>query len=243
MLRTTTFPLAPALFFVAALACGPRSTTPAGSPTAQPIAQPTASSGEPTNATPAATDDVEVTLCDGKTKAVVSADETPTRQVGERIAATLMAQWMEDHPDRDWEMKEREAHTLVPAATNEHLVQDDPDHTYGRFTQRDVDLWKRETERVALMGSRVFHDAKELGSTVGVSCDMCHPHAANTHPETYPKFQTQLGRVVLLRDMINWCIQHPVRAEPLDADDPRMRALEAYIYAQRKGVELEYGKH
>jgi hypothetical protein len=45
-------------------------------------------------------------------------------------------------------------------------------------------------ERVALAGSSVFHDATELGSTIGVSCDMCHPHAANTHPETYPKYQT-----------------------------------------------------
>ena len=92
-------------------------------------------------------------------------------------------------------------------------------------------------------GSKVFHSADELGSTVAVSCDMCHPNAANTHPETYPKFQTQLGRVALLRDMINWCLEHPVRAKPMDADDPRMRAMEAYIVSQRSGTELEYGKH
>jgi hypothetical protein len=29
----------------------------------------------------------------------------------------------------------------------------------------------------------------------------------------------------------------------MQPDDPRMRAMEAYILAQRKGVELEYGKH
>jgi hypothetical protein len=34
-----------------------------------------------------------------------------------------------------------------------------------------------------------------------------------------------------------------VRAEPMSADDPRMRAMEAYIYAQRRGKALEYGKH
>jgi len=92
-------------------------------------------------------------------------------------------------------------------------------------------------------GSRIFHSADELGSTVGVSCDMCHPDASNTHPETYPKFQAQMGRVALLRDMINWCIINPVRGERFDPDDARMRALEAYIYAQRKGMELNYGKH
>jgi len=43
---------------------------------------------------------------------------------------------------------------------------------------------------------------------------MCHPDGANTHPETYPKFQTQLQRVALLRDMINWCIENPVKGKP-----------------------------
>ena len=43
--------------------------------------------------------------------------------------------------------------------------------------------------------------------------------------------------------MINWCIEHPLRGVGLAPDDPRMRALEAYIYAQRKGTALEYGKH
>jgi hypothetical protein len=43
--------------------------------------------------------------------------------------------------------------------------------------------------------------------------------------------------------MINWCIEHPVRGKPLAADDPKMRALESYILAQRKGKVLEYGKH
>jgi cytochrome c len=71
---------------------------------------------------------------------------------------------------------------------------------------------------------------------------MCHPHAANTHPETYPKFQAQMGRVALLRDMINWCIEQPVRGKRMAADDRRMRALEAYIYAQRTGTKLSYGK-
>jgi thiosulfate dehydrogenase len=71
---------------------------------------------------------------------------------------------------------------------------------------------------------------------------MCHPDAANTHPETYPKFQVQMGRVVLLRDMINWCIEQAVRGEVLSTDDPNMRALEAYIIAQRKGVRMNYGR-
>jgi thiosulfate dehydrogenase len=154
-----------------------------------------------------------------------------------------MTEWIRKNPNSQWEDDERERHTLQPSADNSGLVGQIQGQTYGRVTNQDIELWKTEVERVATAGSAVFHNADELGSTVAVSCDMCHPHAANTHPETYPKYQAQLGRVVLLRDMINWCIEHPVRGKPLDADDPKLRALEAYILAQRKGKSLDYGRH
>lgn len=131
---------------------------------------------------------------------------------------------------------------MVEPADNSDLIGEGQDSTYGRITEQDVAIWGRESYRFAVEGSRVFHSADELGSTIAVSCDMCHPDASNTHPETYPKYQEQLGRVALLRDMINWCIEHPVRGDRLAADDPKMRALEAYIYAQRKGTSLDYGK-
>jgi hypothetical protein len=189
-------------------------------------------------ASSAAPSPVEVLLCDGKTKVTVPPDTS-----GTAIAGALMSEWLRKNPSANWEGDESERHKLEPAADNQGLVGQVDGHTYGLVTKEDVALWKAETERMALAGSEVFHSADKLGSTIGVSCDMCHPHASNTHPETYPKYQVQLGRVVLLRDMINWCIQHPVRAVPFEADDPRMRALEAYILAQRKGKTLEYGKH
>jgi cytochrome c len=72
---------------------------------------------------------------------------------------------------------------------------------------------------------------------------MCHPDASNTHPETYPKFQVQSKKVALLRDMINWCIENPMKGKPLAENDPRLRSVEAYILSARKGVALEPGKH
>ena len=183
---------------------------------------------------------MNVLLCDGKTSVSV-----PQGTPGTTIAGSLMQQWLQKNPDSNWEAEERERHTLQPAADNLDVVghQGVQEQTYGTVTSRDVSLWKAETERVALAGSQVFHSSDELASTIGVSCDMCHPHASNTHPETYPKYQAQLGRVALLRDMINWCIEHPVRGKALAADDPKMRALESYILAQRKGKTLDYGKH
>lgn len=212
-------------------------------PAENPAPKPAASTATTTTQPVASSDNTtEVLLCDGKTKVTV-----PTGTPGTAIAGSLMTEWLAKHPGSNWEAEERERHTLQPAADNLNLVDAKsgtaPEgSTYQRVTTQDVNLWKTETERVATAGSFVFHNAEQLGSTVGVSCDMCHPHAANTHPETYPKFQPQLGRVALLRDMINWCIEHPVRGKPMASDDPRMRALEAYIYAQRKGKVLEYGK-
>jgi hypothetical protein len=116
-------------------------------------------------------------------------------------------------------------------------------HTYGAFSERDEAIWRASVEQIVEEGNKIFHDADRLGSVVAMSCDMCHPDAANTHPETYPKYQVQLGRVALLRDMINWCIENPVRGKPLEDDDPRMKALESFITAKRKGVPLEFGKH
>jgi hypothetical protein len=113
----------------------------------------------------------------------------------------------------------------------------------SKWTQRDREMWEREQKRMIDEGYRLFHDWQALGGTIGISCDMCHPDAADTHPETYPKFQTQLKNVVTLREMINWCIENPMKGKPLPCDDPKMIALEAYITSQRKGVSLDPGKH
>jgi cytochrome c len=158
-----------------------------------------------------------------------------------------MAQWKRANPERakDWVAEEKERHKIQPVADNTDILQGEQadGHTYGNYTERDILMWARETEKLVVEGSRIFHNAALLGSTNGVSCDMCHPDGSNTHPETYPKFQVQMGRVALLRDMINWCIENPVRGARFEPDSPEMRALEAYIYAQRKGKELNYGKH
>jgi thiosulfate dehydrogenase len=92
-------------------------------------------------------------------------------------------------------------------------------------------------------GRDLFTDATLGGSKNGVVCAQCHPNGANTHPETYPKFQQQLGEVVPLWQMINWCIQNPLEGQPLQADDPDMVALQAYILQERRGIPLDPGKH
>ena len=163
---------------------------------------------------------------------------------GQAMADALMDQWKRRHPDRNWVVEEKSRHTIIPPADNSDLLKGEQSkgNVYGNITELDLITWNNELEKMVVQGSLIFHDADQLGSSISVSCDMCHPDAANTHPETYPKFQVQMGRVALLRDMINWCIEQAVRGETLTADDPNMRALEAYIMAQRKGVPMNYGR-
>jgi cytochrome c len=109
------------------------------------------------------------------------------------------------------------------------------------FTAEDLARWEEEYLSVVQEGRALWVDGN-LG-TNGVACAQCHPNAANTHPETYPKFQKQLGRVVALREMINWCLMNPLEGAELDLGSAEMVALEAYAHYERRGVELAPGKH
>ena len=113
--------------------------------------------------------------------------------------------------------------------------------SFGEPSPREQQIWKTELDKLVKEGDRLFH-SDEIG-TNGIACAMCHPDASNTHPESYPKFQTQLKKVALLRDMVNWCIINPLEGTELPENDARMKALEAYILAKRAGKPLEAGKH
>jgi thiosulfate dehydrogenase len=109
------------------------------------------------------------------------------------------------------------------------------------FSKEDQERWMQQFEQVAAEGRRLW-TSPEIG-TNGVVCAQCHPNGANTHPETYPKFQKQIGRVAGLWEMINWCMRNPLEGESMAADDPRMIAMQAYLAQERRGVPLAPGKH
>lgn len=108
------------------------------------------------------------------------------------------------------------------------------------FGPKDLKVWNTQYLKVVKEGRIVFTNA--LGSN-GVTCNQCHPNAANTHPETYPKFQQQLGKVATIGEMINWCIANPVEGEKLALDSPEMTSIITYITQERRGVKLAPGKH
>lgn len=109
------------------------------------------------------------------------------------------------------------------------------------FTDEDVKRWQQQFDQVADEGRKLW-TSPEIG-TNGVVCAQCHPNGANTHSETYPKFQKQTGRVIALWEMINWCLINPLEGEAMKADDSRMIAIQAYLARERKGVKMDPGKH
>jgi len=135
----------------------------------------------------------------------------------------------------------RTRHSIAVLASLAVLLATGAGVQADEFTQADLDRWQDEYMSVVETG-RALWVSPELG-TNGVACAQCHPNAANTHPETYPKFQQQLGRVITLREMINWCMMNPLEGAPLDHDDPDMIAIEAYVAYERRGVEMAPGKH
>lgn len=112
------------------------------------------------------------------------------------------------------------------------------------FTVKDIKRWEAEFEETAKYGRQLWENsaAVKLG-TNKVACAQCHPNAANTHPETYPKFQKQIGKVVYLTSMVNWCIRNPLEGKEIGPESKEMTALLAYIYKERKGVKINPGKH
>jgi len=192
-----------------------------------------------------------VTACDGRKKVIAEGcyegevmPETKARQVAQLLMSLM--EFCEDEITAKLPESESTIYVSVNGLPFERvrdieelpliLVHGDKPHP-----ERQQRIWKAEMDRLIAEGYELFHDPALGGN--GVSCDMCHPDASNTHPETYPKYQTQTGKVALLRDMINWCIQNPLEGAVLADDDLRMKALETYIISTRSGKTLEPGKH
>jgi thiosulfate dehydrogenase len=91
------------------------------------------------------------------------------------------------------------------------------------------------------IGRDLWHGSKPSMTSNGLACGNCHPDAAASNPNTFPKFQANLGRVIPLRDMINWCIMAPQGGQALDVNGPDMVAMEAYAMYMYRGIKIEPG--
>ncbi|HEY3048966.1 MAG TPA: hypothetical protein VGJ72_16080 [Polaromonas sp.] len=98
---------------------------------------------------------------------------------------------------------------------------------------------REETDKVIRRGEMLWKD-RQLG-TNGQNCNMCHPNGAATHPETFPKFKQQFGRVVTVQEFINWCIVAALRGDSQEIGSDVLTALEAYQAHENRGQIMEIG--
>ena len=90
-------------------------------------------------------------------------------------------------------------------------------------------------------GRDLWHGTLPSMQTNGLACGNCHPDAAASNPQTFPKFQANLGKVIPLREMINWCIVVPQAGTALDVNGDDMTAMEAYAFYLHRGVKIAPG--
>lgn len=108
------------------------------------------------------------------------------------------------------------------------------------FTDADLKKYQDEFDASVKRGDDLSHGGIKGNN---VACAQCHPNGANMHPETYPKYQKQLGKVSQFHEMVNWCIENLLEGKALADSSQEMTDLVAYNVWERRGVALAPGKH
>ena len=96
-----------------------------------------------------------------------------------------------------------------------------------------------ETARAISRGEQLWLD-RNFGRN-GLNCNVCHPSGTVTHPETYPKYKQQFGRVVTVQEIINWCIVVALQGPSQELGGEVLTALEAYQAYTNRGQIMEIG--
>ncbi len=106
-----------------------------------------------------------------------------------------------------------------------------------------VELAAQETKLLTLVdhGRDLWHGSKPEMSNNGLGCGNCHPDAAASNPQTFPKYIPAFDKVVPFREMVNWCIQNPQGGKALDVNSEDMFAMEAYAFNLYRGIKIEPG--
>jgi thiosulfate dehydrogenase len=121
------------------------------------------------------------------------------------------------------------------------LLATNPASAREPFTAAELAEQEKALLAVVDHGRDLWHGSKPSMSSNGLACGNCHPDAAASNPQTFPKFQANLGKVIPMREMINWCIMAPQGGQALDVNGPDMVAMEAYAFYMYRGIKIEPG--
>jgi thiosulfate dehydrogenase len=109
------------------------------------------------------------------------------------------------------------------------------------FTKDELKEMEDKLTASAKRGYDMWYGARADMANNGLACANCHPDAAATNVQTFPKFMPQVGKIMAYRDMVNWCIENPQGGKALDPKDADMIALESYSYYLHRGVPIDTG--
>ncbi|MCG6985219.1 MAG: hypothetical protein LJE61_08485 [Thiocapsa sp.] len=109
------------------------------------------------------------------------------------------------------------------------------------FTDEELAEQKDALYNLVDQGYQMWHGSKPSMTTNGLACGNCHPDAAASNPQTFPKYMTMYGKVIPWREMANWCIENPQLGERLDVNSDDMTAMEAYAFYMHRGKPIEPG--
>lgn len=90
-------------------------------------------------------------------------------------------------------------------------------------------------------GYNLWHGSNPEMSNNGLACGNCHPDAAASNPQTFPKYIQNMNRVVQWGEMVNWCIQNPQGGKALALESQDMTAMYAYAMNLHRGRPIEPG--
>ena len=109
------------------------------------------------------------------------------------------------------------------------------------FTKAELKVADDKLTQSAKRGYDMWYGARADMANNGLACANCHPDAAATNPQTFPKYMPQTDRVMAYREMVNWCIQNPQGGKEMASDSADMVALESYSYYLHRGVAIQTG--
>ena len=107
------------------------------------------------------------------------------------------------------------------------------------FTEAQLADQEKQLLELVDKGRDLWHGGLPSGN--GLACGNCHPDAAAANPQTFPKFAAQINDVVPYREMVNWCIVHPMDGKAIDVSGKDMTALEAYSFYLHRGEKIAPG--
>ncbi len=109
------------------------------------------------------------------------------------------------------------------------------------FTKEEIAAQDAKLLALVDKGRDLWHGTKPEMANNGLACGNCHPDAAASNPQTFPKFIPAFNKVVPFREMVNWCVMNPQGGKALDVNGEEMTAMEAYAFYLHRGEKIEPG--